>query len=53
MVMYKIWSFTVFYAFQIPEILFLFVPLMVFLYFGDKFRMYTRYKMSTYLSIQL
>ena len=53
MIMYKIWSFIVFYTFQIPEVLFLILILMVFLYFGDKFRVYNRYKMNTYLPIQL
>lgn len=53
MILYKIWSFVAFYAFELPYIVVFMMVLMVYLYWNDKHSIYTHYKMQTYLPIEL
>lgn len=46
-ILFKLWSFTMFFSFQSPFILFLIFAVLVFLYFKDKHSLYFHYRMET------
>lgn len=45
-VLFKIWSFITFFAFQVPLILFILLFVLIFLYIKDKMNVYSHYRME-------
>jgi hypothetical protein len=45
-ILFKLWSFTMFFSFQSPFILFLIFTVLVFLFFKDKHSLYFHYRME-------
>lgn len=50
---FNVWTFNSFYIFNIPYLLLFFLAVFFILFWIDKFILYNRYKMQSYLSVEL